>query len=72
VETTGTPSDRDAASLALAQVLLTRGRTVEARARLERLVRRAGSAVVREKAAALLAEPSTAGDRSNAVGPVPQ
>ena len=72
VETTGTLSDRDAASLALAQVLLTRGRTVEARARLERLVRRAGSAVVREKAAALLAEPSTAGDRSNAAGPVPQ
>lgn len=72
VETTGTPSDRDAASLALAQVLLTRGRTVEARARLQRLVQRAGSAVVRAKAAALLADPAATGDRSSAGAPVPQ
>jgi hypothetical protein len=71
LETTGTPSDRDAASLALAQVLLTRGRTVEARARLERLNQRAGSALVREKAAALLAELSAPGERSGSGAPVP-
>lgn len=72
VETTGMPSDRDAASLALAQVLLTRGRTVEARARLERLTQRAGSALVREKAAALLADPSAPAERSFPLAPVPQ
>jgi len=71
VETTGTPGDRDAASLALAQVLLTRGRTVEARARLERLTQRAGSALVREKAASLLADLSASGERSGAGAPVP-
>lgn len=71
VETTGTPSDRDAASLALAQVLLTRGRAVEARARLERLTQRAGSALVREKAAALLTDLLAPGERSGAGAPVP-
>jgi hypothetical protein len=72
VETTGTPGDRDAASLALAQVLLTRGRVVEARARLERLRQRAGSALVREKATTLLAELSSSGGRSFAPPSVPQ
>ena len=72
VETTGAPGDRDAASLALAQVLLTRGRVVEARARLERLSQRAGSTLVRDKARALLAEISSSGGRSPAAPSVPQ
>lgn len=72
VETTGTASDRDAASLALAQVLLKRGRLVEARARLERLRERSGSAIVREKAAALLAQLSSSGERSFPARPVPE
>ncbi len=72
VETAGAPADRDAASLALAQVLLTRGRVVEARARLERLSMHAGSALVREKATTLLAELSSPGDRSIATPTVPQ
>ena len=41
VERAGAAADREAASLALAQVLLTRGRVVEARARLQRLSARA-------------------------------
>lgn len=72
VETTGAPGDRDAASLALAQVLLTRGRVVEARARLERLRARASSALVREKAAALLGDVFSFGGRSSAAAPVPE
>ena len=72
VETTGTASDRDAASLALAQVLLTRGRLVEARARLERLSKSSGSATVREKATALLAQLSSSVERSIPAPLVPQ
>jgi hypothetical protein len=71
VETAGAPNDRDPASLALAQVLLTRGRMVEARARLERLSVHASSPLVREKATALLADSASAG-RSAATPAVPQ
>ncbi len=72
VETSGAVSDRDAASLALAQVLLTRGRVVEARARLERLSSHASSALVREQAAALLADTFSGAGRSSAAFPVPE
>jgi hypothetical protein len=72
LERGGTPSERDAASLSLAQVLLTRGRTVEARARLERLSVNASSAAVREKATALLAGSFSSGERSSGAPPVPQ
>ena len=72
VETAGTPADRDAASLALAQVLLTRGRVVEARARLERLSSHAGAPLVREKAAALLSDLFAAEGRSSRTPAVPQ
>ncbi|HEV8548029.1 MAG TPA: hypothetical protein VGQ57_03355 [Polyangiaceae bacterium] len=72
VERTGATGDRDAASLALAQVLLTRGRTVEARARLERLRSHASSAVVSEKAASLLEDGFSSAGRSSGSFPVPQ
>jgi hypothetical protein len=72
VEMGGVPGDRDAASLALAQVLLTRGREVEARARLERLRARGSSPLVREKAAALLGDTFSSAGRSSAVPAVPQ
>jgi len=72
VETAGTPADRDAATLALAQVLLTRGRVVEARARLERLSGHAGAPLVREKAAALLSDLFAAEGRSSGTPAVPQ
>jgi hypothetical protein len=72
IERAGTPGDRDAASLALAQVLLTRGRGVEARARLERLSVHASVPLVREKARALLAEIFSSPERSSTAPPVPQ
>jgi len=72
VEIGGAPGDRDAASLALAQVLLSRGRAVEARARLERLQTRASSALVRSKAQALLEATFSSDGRSSAAPPVPQ
>lgn len=48
--------DREAASLALAQVLIANGRGGEARTRLERLSASAGSELVRRKAETLLSE----------------
>jgi hypothetical protein len=72
LEMSGTAGDRDAASLAVAQVLLTRGRSVEARARLEQLRTRALSPLVRSKAAALLASPAAAAERSFEPPPVTQ
>jgi hypothetical protein len=58
-------ADAEAASLALAQVLVAQGREREARGRLERLVASARSKLVRDKARALLLE-IDAGDRSRA------
>lgn len=55
LETRGAPSDREAASLSLSQILLARGRTSEARPRLERLSEKARSSLVRQKASTLLA-----------------
>ncbi|HEY3500450.1 MAG TPA: hypothetical protein VGK73_37415 [Polyangiaceae bacterium] len=72
LETAGAPGDRDAASLALAQVLLARGQRVDARARLSRLSATSASPVVREKAAALLAELLSNGERSDPAPAVPQ
>jgi hypothetical protein len=72
LETAGVTGDREAASLALAQVLLARGRAVEARARLERLRTTAGSQLVRAKADTLLAESNSRSDRSSSGVPVPQ
>jgi hypothetical protein len=72
LELAGTPADREAASLAVAQVLLTKGRLVEARARLERLRASAASALVREKAAALLTDPISTAERSPPAPAVPQ
>lgn len=72
LETGGAPGDRDAASLAVAQVLLTRGRVVEARARLEHLSTAASSSLVREKATALLRALRSNGDRSSEKPSVPQ
>lgn len=65
LEHQGTPSAREAASLALAQVLLARGQTATARTRLERLSVSAHSVVTRDKARALLSAPSVGSDRSN-------
>ncbi len=64
LETRGTPSDRESASLSLAQILLARGRGSEARPRLERLSRAARSSLVREKARAMLAGMNPSADRS--------
>ena len=64
LETRGTPSDRESASLSLAQILLARGRGPEARPRLERLSRAARSSLVREKAGAMLAGMNPSADRS--------
>lgn len=72
VEASGRVSDRDAASLALAQVLLTRGRRVEARARLQRLSAQASSPLVREQATALELQAFSSGGRSAAAFPVPE
>jgi hypothetical protein len=72
LETSGAAGDRDAASLALAQVLLRRGRSVEARARLERLSSHASSPPVRTQAAALLGDIFSSGGRSAGTPAVPQ
>jgi hypothetical protein len=72
LEAAGTPADRDAATLALAQVLVTVGRLSDARARLERLSTSSASAVVREQAARLLADISSAADRSDGQGAATQ
>jgi hypothetical protein len=72
LETSGAARDRDAASLALAQVLLRRGRDVEGRARLERLSTHASSTPVREQARALLDDFFASGGRSVGTPVVPQ
>jgi hypothetical protein len=64
LESGAASDEREAASLALSQVLLAKGRGVEARARLERLQIDARSALVREKARLLLDEISAASQRS--------
>ena len=56
LENGGTTPDREAASLALAQVLIANGRAGEAHARLERLSASAHSELVRQKAETLLGE----------------
>jgi hypothetical protein len=66
---TGTSDEREAASLSLAEVLLARGRVTEARARFERLSKSARSALVREKARAVLADGIDASDRSPSTAP---
>ena len=48
------PSDRQAAELARAQLLVDRGRVAEATPTLQRLAREGGSAVIRSQAASLL------------------
>lgn len=54
LEVAGPAANREAASLALAQVLIAQGRTAEARARLERLRDHGQSPLVREKAKSLI------------------
>jgi hypothetical protein len=61
----GAPADREAASLSLAQVLVARGRSAEARVRLEQLKASARSPLVREKSSALLGEIFAPGGRSS-------
>ncbi|HTQ06494.1 MAG TPA: hypothetical protein VMI54_21690 [Polyangiaceae bacterium] len=69
LETRGSASDRDAASLALAEVLLAEGRSDAARTRLERLSAGAQTPLTRDKARALLASSSSSVNRSP--GPAP-
>jgi len=64
LETHGSAADRESASLSLSQVLLSRGRTSEARPRLERLSATARSSLVRQKARAMLADLKPPLDRS--------
>jgi len=71
LESHGTSSERDAASLALAEVLLAQGRTAAARARLEALSTSATAAVTRDKARALLT-PSAPVNRSTEAVPATQ
>lgn len=69
LETHGSASDRESASLSLAQILLSRGRVAEARPRLERLGATARSSLVREKARAMLDSRRPSPDRSTSVAP---
>jgi len=64
LEASALPSTREAASLSLAQVLLSRGRRVEARSRLERLHASATTPSVQKKAESLLLELDAPADRS--------
>ena len=69
LEAHGTPSDRESASLSLAQILASRGRATEARPRLERLSGAARSSLVREKARTMLRSLETSADRSTSRPP---
>jgi hypothetical protein len=72
LEVRGAPADREAASLALAQVYLARGQSAEARVRLEQLSKSARSELTREKARTLLANSVLSSQRSFEVAPATQ
>jgi hypothetical protein len=66
LEASTLPATREAGSLALAQVLLARGRPVEARSRLERLRASASTPAVQKRAESLLLELDAPAERSSA------